>query len=213
MLFRSVPAGALPITRGPLSLAGEAGTVAVSSGASGAVVSTSKPRVATAWFVAASVARTRKVWGPSASGAAGVWELESEQGPKEGVPVSIEHSKEAPGSELKPKVGDGSLVRSIGPESIWTTGGIVSTVQSKEAGLASTLPALSIALTSNSWAPSVSAVYSRGEVQAPQAPPSRRHWKEAMPDPPSFPEKLKLADALPVSAAGWRAIEIGRAHV
>ena len=68
-----------------------------------------------------------------------------EQGPKSGVPVSIEHSKPAPGSELKVKVGVGSLVCPEGPESIVTTGAVVSTLQAKEAGLASALPAWSTA--------------------------------------------------------------------
>ena len=47
-----------------------------------------------------------------------MWELAPEQGPKAGVPVSIEHSKLAPASELKVKVGVESLVRPEGPESI-----------------------------------------------------------------------------------------------
>ena len=55
------PAEAEPISSGVLWLAGEAGTVAVSSGAGGAAVSTWKSRVAVAWFAAASVERTRKV--------------------------------------------------------------------------------------------------------------------------------------------------------
>jgi hypothetical protein len=49
--------------------------------------------------------------------------------------VSIEHSKLTPASELKVKVGVGSLVRPDGPESIVTFGGVVSTVQVDEAGL------------------------------------------------------------------------------
>ncbi len=102
---------------------------------SGAVASTVKSRVAVAWLPAASVARTRKVWEPSASGLPGVSEPASEQEPKLGVPLSIEHSKEAPGSELKAKVGVASLVRPAGPESIPTAGGVRSTVQVKEAGL------------------------------------------------------------------------------
>ena len=89
----------------------------------------------------ASFARTRKVYGPSASGEEGVWELAPEQGPKAGVPVSIEHSKPAPASELKVKVGVESLVRPEGPESMVTTGAVVSTVQVELAGVASTLPA------------------------------------------------------------------------
>ena len=74
-----------------------------------------------------------------------------------GVPLSIEHSKLTPGSELKVKVGVGSLVRPEGPESMVTTGAAVSIVQLKVAGLWSTLPAVSIARTSKEWAPSASA--------------------------------------------------------
>ena len=55
------PASAEPKIFGELSLAGEAGTVAVSSGASGAAVSTVKFWVAEPGFPAASVARTRNV--------------------------------------------------------------------------------------------------------------------------------------------------------
>ena len=50
-----------PTNFGLLSLAGEAGIVAVSCGACGEAVSIWKPRVVVAWFEAASVARTRKV--------------------------------------------------------------------------------------------------------------------------------------------------------
>ena len=68
--------------------------------------------------------------------------------------MSIEHSKLAPGSELKVKVGVGSLVRPEGPESMLTTGAVVSTVQLKDAGVPSVLAAWSIALTSKEWLPS-----------------------------------------------------------
>jgi hypothetical protein len=78
-----------------------------------------------------------------------VWVPLPEHGPKFGLPVSIEHSKLVPASELKVKVGVGSFVRPEGPESIVTVGGVVSTVQVEVAGLWSVLPAASIALTSN----------------------------------------------------------------
>jgi hypothetical protein len=67
---------------------------------------------------------------------------------------SIEHSRLAPASAWKAKVGVASLVSPVGPESIATVGGVVSTVHSKEAGEASVLAALSIARTSNLWEPS-----------------------------------------------------------
>ena len=117
-------------------------------------MSSVKSRVATASFPAASAARTRKVWGPSASGSAEPWAPSPEQGPKAGVPSSIEHSSEAPASALKPKVGVGSLVRPSGPERTSTEGGVMSTVQVKEAALSSALSARSIALTSKLCGPS-----------------------------------------------------------
>src|SRR5262245_61290480 len=135
-----VPAGAEPTICGVLSLAGDAGIVAFRVGAGGAAVSTVKLRVAVPWLPAASVARTRKVRGPSTSGLAGVCEPAAEHDPKAGAPVSIEHSNVAPGSALKAKVGVESLVRPDGPESIVGLGAIVSIVQMKVAGLASTLP-------------------------------------------------------------------------
>ena len=59
------------------------------------------------------------------------------QGPKSGVPVSIEHLTAAPASPAwKAKVGVASLVRPAGPESIPTAGGVVSTVQPNSAGAA-----------------------------------------------------------------------------
>ena len=63
-----------------------------------------------------------------------MWELAPKQGPKAGAPESIEHSKFAPASELKVKVGVESLVRPEGPESMDTTGAVVSTVQVELAG-------------------------------------------------------------------------------
>ena len=119
-------------------------------------MSSVKSRVATASFPAASAARTRKVWGPSASGSAEPWAPSPEQGPKAGVPSSIEHSSEAPASALKPKVGVGSLVRPSGPESIARVGGVMLTVHPKLAGLPSALPAASTARTSKLWEPSLS---------------------------------------------------------
>ena len=49
------------------------------------------------------------------------------------------------------------------------------TLHSCVAGVASTLPARSIARTANSWPPGP-AVTVCGEVQAAKAPPSSRHW-------------------------------------
>src|SRR5436309_481453 len=58
-----------------------------------------------------------------------------------------------------------------------TVGGVVSatcrsTVQVRDAGLGSVLPAGSVALTVNVWLPSARPVYVLGEVQAATLPPS-----------------------------------------
>ena len=53
---------------GVLSFVGPAGPESIDS--DGGVASTENDRVATAWFPAASVARTRKVYDPSANAAA-----------------------------------------------------------------------------------------------------------------------------------------------
>ena len=94
----------------------------------GAWVSTVKERAAGLWsvFVAASVARTWKVWGPSESAVAGVWVA---PGPLQGAkaPESKRHWKLAPGSlEEKPKVGVESLVGLEGPESMVVCGAVES---------------------------------------------------------------------------------------
>ena len=85
---------------------------------------------------------------------------------------------------------------------------------SKEAGLCSALPAWSTARTSKVWEPSPRPLSSRGEEQVAQAPgwlESRRHSKAPTPEPPvSVPEKVKLAAALLVSAAGWVSICVVR---
>ena len=60
----------------------------------------------------------------------------------------------------------------------------MSTVQVKLSGLASGLPALSIALTEKVWGPSLSELQSLGVVQAAKAPASSLHSKEATPEPP-----------------------------
>ena len=135
-----------------------------------------------------------------------------EQGPKLAEPVSIEHSKLAPGSELKVNVGVASLVSPDGPESMLTTGALVSTVQVELAGVWSTLPAWSIARTSNVWLPSARRSSSSARCRLAQSAASVesiRHWNEATPEPPvSVPEKTKLAAALFVSAGGL-AVDLG----
>ena len=75
---------------------------------------------------AGSVARTWKVWLPSASAGEIVFGLEQVVQP----PPSIRHSKVDPGSlELKEKLGVASLEGSAGLASIVVSGGVRSTVQ------------------------------------------------------------------------------------
>ena len=96
----------------------------------GGVVSTSNVWVATSELLAASVAFTRKVYGPSVRGAPGVSLLPGpEHAPKLGVPVSIEHWKDTGPTEsvaLKVNVGAGSLVNPVGPLSTDTLGSVES---------------------------------------------------------------------------------------
>ena len=95
---------------------------------------------------------------------------------------SRRHSKLAPPSEgeSKANVGVVSLVWAGGAPVIAVVGGVVSTVKVREAGVASVLPAASVARTSKVWEPSLSDAVVCGEVQLPQPPgplPSRRHSK------------------------------------
>ena len=57
-----------------------------------------------------------------------MWLEASEQAPKAALPVSIEHSSEAPPSAEKPKVGVESSVGPVGPESTEIPGAVESSV-------------------------------------------------------------------------------------
>ena len=68
----------------------------------------------------------------------------------------------------------------VGPPVIVVSGAVVSTVNERDAGVASTLPAASVARTMNVYAPSASEPRIRGDVHGPNVPtaapgPSRRH--------------------------------------
>jgi hypothetical protein len=147
-------------------------------------------------------------------------EVQAAQAP--GAVESRRHWKEAtpdpPGSAPeKEKLAAVLLVSAGGLESIVVLGAMVSTLQLKVAEVASVLPAWSIARTSKVWEPSASELRLRGEVQEAQAPgavESKRHWKEATPEPPaSEPEKVKLAAALLLSADGLESIVVFGAAV
>jgi hypothetical protein len=144
---------------------------------SGASVSTVKLRVAGLWsvFPAASVARTSKVWAPSASTAV----VTGETQPAKAAP-STEHSKVEPDSlDENAKVGVESGVSPVGPDPIVVCGGVASpacTVHEWLAGVASVFPAASVARTSNECEPTPT-VYDAGEVHAAKAAPSSEQAK------------------------------------
>ena len=156
------------MTFGVLSLAGEAGTVALSCGRwrGGGVDAEAAGRASPG---------CRRVGGPHAEGVGTVGERRRRgvgaraRAGAEGRGAGVDRALEG-GARLgaEAKVGVGSLVRPAGPESIWTAGGVVSIVQLKLAGLGSALPAWSIALTSKLWAPSLSSVYCWGRCRAPR---------------------------------------------
>ena len=77
------------------------------------------------------------------------------------------------------------FVLPVGPLVIVVSGGLVSIVKVLLAGLGSTLKALSVALTSKLWGPSLSAAVVNGEMQLENAAPSIRHSNVA---PNSFDE-------------------------
>jgi hypothetical protein len=81
------------------------------------------------------------------------------------------HSNVEPGSELEnPNDGDALLVVPVGPESIVVSGAVMSTVNERDAAVASTLPTPSLARTRNVYAPLAVVVYARGDVQAAYVP-------------------------------------------
>ena len=115
---------------------------------SGAAVSTVQAYEAGVGSVlpAPSIARTSKVWLPSASRPATSGLVHGVQGP-----ASTRHSKAAPGSsDSNSKVGASSFDGSAGTSTIVVCGATVSTVQVYEAGVGSVFAAPSVARTSKS---------------------------------------------------------------
>ena len=82
---------------------------------------------------------------------------------------------------VKLSEADVAVVEPGGAEVIEVSGGVVSTgavtVHDAVAGVASMLPARSMARTSKLCAPTASPLYEAGEEHVAQLPPSRRHWK------------------------------------
>ena len=134
---------------------------------SGAAVSTVNVRVAgvASTLPAASVARTENVYVPSASGPSVRGEVQLAYVPVAAPGPSSLHSNVEPASvEVNVNDGDAPLVVPVGPPVIVVSGAAVSTVNVRVAGVASTLPAASVARTRNVYAPSASEPRMRGEV-------------------------------------------------
>src|SRR4051812_40101921 len=102
---------------------------------------------------AASTARTSRGWLPSVSAELGWGLVQALQ-----LPPSILHSNLVPASgAVKANVGVAALSSAGGGELRVVSGAVRSTVQVWVAGVASGLPAASVARTSKVWLPSVSA--------------------------------------------------------
>ena len=158
---------------GVASLVGPEGPLSIA--VSGAAVSTVKLRDAGvgSTLPTRSVARTSKVWAPSASD-----EVVSGVEHEPHAPPSTRHSNVEPTwSAENSNVGVTSLVGPEGPLSIVVCGAAVSTVNAHDAGVESTFPAGSVARTSKVWGPSPSAAVVWTGLQEAHAPPSTRHSK------------------------------------
>jgi hypothetical protein len=128
---------------------------------------------------AASIARTRSVWSPTASSVNVTREGQGENGAP-----SSEHSYVVPSSLAeKRNVALVLVVRAGGASVIVVSGGVVSpgpwTVQLCRAGDGSTWPSPSIDRTAKLCQPTARSVYSTGEVHASYAAPSSAHSKVA----------------------------------
>ena len=127
------------------------------------------------------------------------------------APPSMRHSKLEPAwLAEKVYVGVASFVGPEGPLSIVVFGAAVSTVKLRDAGVASTLPAGSVARTSNVWAPSASDAVVSGVAHEPQAPPSTRHSNV---EPASSAEKANVGVASFVGPEGPLSIVVCGAAV
>src|ERR671914_345926 len=123
---------------------------------------------------------------------------------------SSEHSKAEPDSlELKWNEALVLVVVAGGACEIVVCGAAVSTVIARLAGLASVLPAASVARTSNVCAPSDNAPVVCGEVHAANAAVSTRHWKFA----PASLENPKVGVESLVSPEGPESIVVWGATV
>ena len=125
-------------------------------------------------------------------------------------PSSRLHSKNASSLAENPNEGLASVVDPEGPESICVSGGIESTVKVREAGVSSTLPAASLARTSNVWTLEAKPEYDFGEVHGAHSPASILHSKVA---PASVAVKVKVGSGLVVIPDGPESISVSGAVV
>ena len=125
-------------------------------------------------LVAVSIARTAKVCGPGPSAAVVNEELQTAN-----AAASTRHSNVPASLEVNENVGVASLVGPFGPAVMVVSGAIVSTLKAREAGVTSTLVAVSIARTSKVCAPLASPVVVNDDVQAANGRPSTRQSKVA----------------------------------
>jgi len=107
----------------------------------------------------AVVARTSKVWSPSARPVRSTAEVHLPN-----VALSTEHSNVACGSLEKTKCAAVELVVPRGLSSIVTSGAMVSTVQLTFAGT-EVLPAASVARTAKAWSPLATGTFSGGRQE------------------------------------------------
>ena len=143
---------------------------------SGGVVSTVKERVAgvASWFPAASSALKVAVWGPSDRPVKVFGDVQSAKGSESILHWTLAVSEA--GVPLKVKVAWLVAMVPVGPESIVVSGGVVSTVKVRVAGVASWFPAASSALKVAVWGPSERPAKVFGEVQSAKGSVSIRHW-------------------------------------
>src|SRR5436305_2280081 len=146
-------------------------------------------------FPAPSVARTSTVWLPSSSAAVVYGLVHDVQ-----LPPSTRHWNVEPGSEeWNVKAGVALPSSAGGAESIVVSGAVRSIVHVKEAGVASVLPAGSVARTSKVWLPAASAADVSGLVQGLKLPLSIRHSNV---EPGSLAPNAKVGVASLVGSAG-----------
>ncbi len=179
----------------------------------GAAVSTVKVREAGvgSTLPAVSRARTSNVCAPCARFVYACGDVHGAN-----AALSRRHSNVEPGLvEVNANDGDALLVAPVGPLVIAVSGNEVSTVNVREAGVASTLPAASVARTRNVYVPSTSGPSVRGEVQLTYVPvaepgPSRRHSKL---EPVSLEENANCGEAELIVPVGPESIVVSGATV